>query len=214
MKKDSKREVAIFTQLKDRINEYLVQNEFIESEYFMVTDIYAAGIFITNFRAIILKPANAIGGIGKPKVKKVSIESINYTNIETVSYNEGILGYDTVVIKIKGSFVGHTLTIKKDKSKKLYSDLNQKLMFNTMPLERKEETPKENTFSKKELKEIQKREEKEINKEKRKEVSKKVANYLGDKTIQFSKWGIKQVKRKSEQIIHDIKEKKENNDID
>lgn len=46
---------------------------------------------------------------------------------------------------------------------------------------------------------------------KRKEATKKAVNYLGEKTLQFGKWGVKQVKNKSEQIIHDIKEKKENN---
>lgn len=211
MKKDNKREIAIFNQLKDRVNEYLVKNEFIESEYFMVTDIYVSGIFITNLRAIILKPGNSMGVIGKPKVKKIIIESINYSNIETVSYSEGILGYDNISIKIKGEFIKHNLTVKKNTSKNLYSDLNNKTLFNSMPLEPKDETPKQESLSKKELKRIDKENEKELAKEKRIEASKKAANYLGEKTLQFGKWGATQVKNKSEQLIHDIKEKKENN---
>lgn len=211
MKKDNKREIAIFNQLKDRVNEYLVQNEFIESEYFMVTDIYPSGIFITNLRAVILKPGNSVGGIGKPKVKKVIVESINYNNIETVSYSEGILGFDTVTIKIKGSIIKHNLTVNKNTSKSLYTDLNSKTMFNSTPLEHKDETQKQESLSKKELKKVNQDEKKEISKEKRKESTKKAANYLGEKTLQFGKWGAKQVKNKSEQIINDMREKKENN---
>lgn len=222
MKKDNKREIAIFNQLKDRVPEYLMQNEFIEAEYFMVTDIYASVIFLTNLRAIILKPGNSVGGFGKPKVKKVIVEPINYSNIETISYNEGILGYDTITIKIKGSFVNHTLSVNKNTSKNLYSDLNNKTMFSSTPLEPKDETPKQESLSKKELKKvkqneekelkrIQREKEKEIAKEKGKEAAKKAASYLGEKTLQFGKWGAKQVKNKSEQIINDMKEKKENN---
>ena len=211
MKKDNKREIAIFNQLKDRVPEYLIKNEFIEAEYFMVTDIYASGIFLTNLRSIILKPGNSVGGLGKPKVKKVIVESINYSNIETISYTEGILGYDTITIKIKGSFVNHTLSVSKNISKNLYNDLNNKTLFNTTPLEPKDETPKQESLSKKELKKVKQDEKKELAKEKRKEATKKAANYLGEKTLQFGKWGAKQVKNKSEQIIYDIKEKKENN---
>lgn len=219
MKKDNKREIAIFNQLKDRINEYLVQNEFIEAEYFIVTDI-ASGIFLTNVRALILKPANAIGGLGKPKVKKINIESIYYNNIETVSYNEGVLGYDTLNIKMQGLLRVQNLTISKDASKNLYNDLNQKLVLNTMSLESRVEISDYESLSKelnktnqkeKDFKKTKQDEKKEIDKEKRKEATKKAANYLGEKTLQFGKWGAKQVKNKSEQIIHDMKEKKGNN---
>lgn len=175
MKKESKREIAIFNQLKDRVPEYLLNNEFIEAEYFMVTDIYASAIFLTNLRAIILKPGNSVGGLGNPKVKKVIVEPINYNNIETVSYNEGILGFDTITIKIKGALANHTLSVNKNTSKNLYNDLNQKLVLNTMSLESRAEVSAYKSLSK-ELNEINRDNEKTKQIEK-KEISKEKRSY-------------------------------------
>lgn len=200
MKTYNKREIAIFNQLKDRVNEYLMPNEFIESEYFAVVNI-ATGIFITNLRVIILGPGNAVGGLGKPKVKKINIDSINYVNIESVSYKEGILGFDNVDIKIKGSLRMTSISISKNISKNLYNDLNQKLMGIDTAI-KQEEVLVKNDLAKS---------NKDIRKEEVKETTKKVANFLGEKTVQFSKWGAKQIKDKSEQLIQDINSKKENN---
>lgn len=200
MKTYNKREIAIFNQLKDRVNEYLMPNEFIESEYFAVVNI-ATGIFITNLRVIILSPGNAVGGLGKPKVKKINIDSINYANIESISYKEGVLGFDNVDIKIKGSLRMTSISISKNISKNLYNDLNQKLMGIDIAIKQEEILEQSNLT----------KSNKAIRKEETKEKTKKVANFLGEKTVQFSKWGAKQIKDKSEQLIQDINSKKENN---
>lgn len=219
-------EVQELNKFKVLTPKYLLQNEFVQSEYLGYINGLGGGlcgIFITNLRVLLLAIDSHTKAklFGKPKVisEEIRVGSVYYNNIENIQFSGDLnLPFHDLTIILKGNSTGEIITVKKEDSSILYRELNQKLVSadidntdNAIEYIEIANCKSDNqctNSSKKESKSSKKIEKKKISKEKRKEATKKVVSYFGEKTLQFGKWGANQVKNKSEQILHDIKDKK------
>ena len=63
------------------------------------------------------------------KVKKVTVESLYYGEISSVTYKDGILGFGSLEIHLKGNIVKGCPTLYQKPCKEIYKLLNSKIAY-------------------------------------------------------------------------------------
>lgn len=115
----NKKELALHSKLKAKLDEHLLPGESLIGE----TSCAGGSYFLTQKRMIMICPV--IPG----KVKKVTVESLYYGEISSVTYKDGILGLGSLEIHLKGNIVKGCPTLYQKPCKEIYKLLNSQIAY-------------------------------------------------------------------------------------
>lgn len=114
-----KKELLLHSKLKAKLDEHLLPGESLIGE----TSCAGGSYFLTQKRMLMICPV--IPG----KVKKVTVESLYYGEISSVTYKDGILGFGSLEIHLKGNIVKGCPTLYQKPCKEIYKLLNSKIAY-------------------------------------------------------------------------------------
>lgn len=176
----NKQELLLHTKLKEKLDEHLLPHETLIGE----TGCAGGSYFLTDRRIIMICQMIPKKVKEKKPIKQVKVESLYYGEISSVTYQEGILGFGSLKIHLKGNIVKGYPTFYEKPCKEIYKLLNSKIDYN-MNLATSTNIGVTETINKQDeelAKQQALEEEKNRNKELIKAKGEEVANKLFEKT--------------------------------
>lgn len=122
----NKKELLLHTKLKAKLDENLLPGESLIGE----TSCAGGSYFLTEKRMIMICPL--IPGKVKEKkdIKQIKVDSLYYAEMSSITYKDGILGFGSLEIHLKGNIVKGCPTLYQKPCKAIYKLLNSKIAYN------------------------------------------------------------------------------------
>lgn len=117
-----KKQLNIHNQFKDKLKEHLMGGESVIAE----THFGNGSVFLTQKRLITINSVIPLTRFDK-KVKRVSVDSIYYSNIASVTFQNGVAGMNNIVLHLQGNLKKAPLILLDRPSKAIYNILNEKV---------------------------------------------------------------------------------------
>lgn len=128
----NKKELIAHTKLKEKLGEHLLPGEPVLGE----TACARTSFFLTDRRIIIINPM--VGKIKEKKdIKRISVDSIYYNNISSVSYRDGVGGFGSLLFYLQGNLQKASSILYEKPCKELYKFINSRLNYNVNTYEPK-----------------------------------------------------------------------------
>lgn len=122
----NKKEMLLHTKLKEKLDEHLLPGETLLGE----TSCAGGSYFLTDRRIITINRFIPKAVKKNKDIKQVVVDSIYYGEISSITYQDGILGYGSLVIHLKGNIQKGCPTLYEKPCKAIYKLINSKLEYN------------------------------------------------------------------------------------
>lgn len=121
-----KKEMLLHTKLKEKLDEHLLPGETLLGE----TSCAGGSYFLTDRRIITISQLIPKAVKKNKEIKQVVVDSIYYGEISSITYKDGILGFGSLVIHLKGNIQKGSPTLYEKPCKAIYKLINSKLEYN------------------------------------------------------------------------------------
>lgn len=123
----NKKETILHSKLKDKLDEHLLPGESLIGE----TSCAGGSYFLTDRRMIMISPMIPKAIKEKKAIKQVVVDSLYYGEMSSITYKDGILGFGSLDIHLKGNISKGCPTLYEKPCKAIYKILNSKLEYNS-----------------------------------------------------------------------------------